>query len=268
MLIALGIIVLVCSSAYRSNDDSYYNSHNGWKIAVAVFAFVLAIIIFCMFFFYSAELRLQGIFLEYARRFLHDWMAVYAYIPLFMFFTAGLIALFMFQHLAFSSKGVANSDLWDFSNPGALGVLNIIEFIWAFQFLRDACNCCLTQSTSASPVAPPTGTGTPTRPSAPALSPDSSPDTGVASLQAPSSTVSSKSPLFSSNSSPATPAPAAENWETPAKTNAAAASSSTSSEPMPTATSTFQVNPSATLPASATTSASTPETSLWADSTP
>jgi len=101
-----------------------------------------------MFCFYSAQLRLQGIFLEYARRFLHDWMAVYAYIPLFMLFLAGLIALFMFQHLAFSSKGVSNSDLWDFSNPGVLGVLNIIEFIWAFQFLRDACILSSTQLTS------------------------------------------------------------------------------------------------------------------------
>lgn len=73
-------------------------------------------------------------------------MAVYAYIPLFIAFLAGLIALFMFQHLAFSSKGVSSPDLWNFANPGALGILNIIEFIWAFQFLRDAFNFCVSGS--------------------------------------------------------------------------------------------------------------------------
>ena len=88
---------------------------------------------------YPAEIRLQGIFLEYGNSFLTDWTKVFAYIPLFILALAGLIALFMFQHLAFSSRGVANADFWNFANPGFLGVLNVLEFIWAFQFLRDAC---------------------------------------------------------------------------------------------------------------------------------
>jgi hypothetical protein len=122
---------------------SYFNNHGTWKIIIAVVCFLLAIIIFSMFWFYSNELRLQGIFLDYACRFLHDASGTFAYIPLFLLLTAGLIALFVFQHLAFSSKGTKNSNYWDFSNPGFLGILNIIEFIWGFQFLRDACTSSL-----------------------------------------------------------------------------------------------------------------------------
>ena len=120
-------------------QQSFYSHYPGWKIVIAIICFLLAILCLCMMFFYKTELQLQGIFLEYAKRFLLDWIAVYAYIPLFVLFMAGLVALFMFQHLAYSSKGVANSDFWNFANPGVLGVFNILEFIWAFQFLRDAC---------------------------------------------------------------------------------------------------------------------------------
>ncbi|MCB0368407.1 MAG: hypothetical protein KDD45_02950 [Bdellovibrionales bacterium] len=102
------------------------------------------IIVIVMGWVYRNEVRLQGMFLEWARMFLHDWIAVYAYIPLFMLLMAGLIALTMFQHLAFSSHYSYGTDLWNFTNPGVLGVLNILEFIWAFQFLRDACNTSFT----------------------------------------------------------------------------------------------------------------------------
>jgi len=63
-LIALGVVVLVVSS-------NFFNNNNGWKLAVAIVSFVLALIIICMFWFYTNELRLQGIYLDYARRFLH-----------------------------------------------------------------------------------------------------------------------------------------------------------------------------------------------------
>ena len=123
--------------SYPRNEDCvnlfihrFFNSNGGWKITVAVFSFLLAILIVCMLLFYGGEMRLQGIFLNYGKLFLHDWTSVYAYIPLFMLLLAGMIALFMFQHLAYSSRGVANSDFWNFANPGFLGVLNILEFIW------------------------------------------------------------------------------------------------------------------------------------------
>jgi hypothetical protein len=56
--------------------------------------------------------------------------------------------LIIFQQLAFSSKANSDSNYWNFSNPGVLGIFNIIEFIWGFQFLRDACKYVFTQSTS------------------------------------------------------------------------------------------------------------------------
>jgi hypothetical protein len=164
----------------------YFNSNNGWRIAVAVFSFVLALILLVMCFVYKGEIALQGIFLEYAKTFLHDWSGVYAYIPLFILLEAGFIALFMFQHLAFSSsQGTYNSDFWNFTNPGVLGIFNILEFIWGFQFLRDACTHSSTQSTSASLAAPPIGTGTPATPGSLPRPPDSSPATGAASWPAP-----------------------------------------------------------------------------------
>jgi len=93
-----------------------------------------------MFWFYSNALRIQGIFLDYARIFLHQVSGTFAYIFIFLIFLTGFIALITFQHVAFSSKSNSNSNFWDFTNPGLLGVFNILEFIWGFQFLRDACN--------------------------------------------------------------------------------------------------------------------------------
>ena len=84
-----------------------------------------------------------------------------------MLMMAGLICLFMFQHIAFSTRLTNNTDFWNFSAPGALGVFNILEFIWAFQFLRDACNSILIQSTSVLLVAPLTGTGAPIKQNVP-----------------------------------------------------------------------------------------------------
>ena len=87
-------------------------------------------------------MRLQAIFLEYAKRFFVENYYVLIYVPIFMLLTVGLIALCLFQHCAFSSKTHANTNFLDFSNPKLLGWLNIAEFIWGLQFLRDSSNCC------------------------------------------------------------------------------------------------------------------------------
>jgi hypothetical protein len=104
-----------------------------------VVVFGLAVIVISMAVFYHNALRLQGIFLDYSRRFIVEKVSTFIYIPIFMILTAGLFALFCFQHCAFSSKSHNNNNFYDFSNPGFLGWLNIIEFIWGLQFLRDAC---------------------------------------------------------------------------------------------------------------------------------
>lgn len=105
--------------------------------------FGLALIIIAMGVLYRNSLKLQGIFLDYSRRFLVEKIWVFAYIPIFMILTALAFALFIFQHSAFSAKSHANSNFYDFSNPGFLGWLNIIEFLWILQFFRDACNSSL-----------------------------------------------------------------------------------------------------------------------------
>jgi hypothetical protein len=76
--------------------------------------------------FYNNSLKLQGLFLEYAVRFLQECASTFLYIPLFFVFLAGLIALFVFQHLAFSSKWVTAGTYWNWAGPGFLGVLNIL----------------------------------------------------------------------------------------------------------------------------------------------
>ena len=128
-------------------------------MGVAVTCFVLAIILFSMFFFYSNALRIQSIFLDYARFFLHEIRGTFAYIFIYLICLAGFIALITFQHVAFSSKSNRNNNFWDLTNPGLLGIFNILEFIWGLQFLRDACKINTIQSTSVFLEQLPTGTG-------------------------------------------------------------------------------------------------------------
>lgn len=82
--------------------------------------------------------------LDYARRFLSENPYTFLYIPVYLLFTLGLIALFVFQHCAFSSRGTTSMSFFNWANPGFWGILNILEFIWAFQFLRDSCKFELT----------------------------------------------------------------------------------------------------------------------------
>lgn len=115
-------------------------SNLGVKILLLVIVVGLALIVIVMAVFYRHALRLQGIFLDYSRRFLAEKVGVFAYIPVFMLLTLGLFALFLFQHAGFSSKRHTSSNFFNFGNPGILGWLNIIELLWGLQFLRDACN--------------------------------------------------------------------------------------------------------------------------------
>lgn len=138
VLLTIAVLALVTNSRYDISEYSYFNSLF-WKILIAVIALGLMVIIICMACLYQNSLRLQGIFLDYARRFNLDVPFGYLYILIFLVLTVGLFALFIFQHCAFSSKVHSNGNFFDFSNPGFLGVLNILELIWGLQFLRDAC---------------------------------------------------------------------------------------------------------------------------------
>lgn len=77
--------------------------------------------------------------LEYAKRFFTERPINFFYIPVFILFAIGLIALFVWQHCCFSSSSATNNNFFDFNNSGFWEIMNILEFIWGFRFLRDAC---------------------------------------------------------------------------------------------------------------------------------
>lgn len=79
-------------------------------------------------------------------RFLFENSYNFLYILLFLVLFCGLIVLFLFQHLGFSNIAHSDSNFFNFVNPGFLGVLNIVEFLWGLQFLRDACTRVAIQS--------------------------------------------------------------------------------------------------------------------------
>lgn len=60
-----------------------------------------------------------------------------------MLLATGLVALITWQHSAFASKFGSSKNFFNFNNFGFWEILNILEFIWAFQFLRDAFNFCV-----------------------------------------------------------------------------------------------------------------------------
>lgn len=83
--------------------------------------------------------------MHHANIFLKETPAVFAYIPLFLILTAGLVVLFVWQYVAFgtfSDPYLKNPNDFYFSSGMsiALEILNLIELIWGLQFLRDACN--------------------------------------------------------------------------------------------------------------------------------
>jgi hypothetical protein len=78
---------------------------------------------------------------------------------LFLVLFCGLVVLLLFQHLGFSNMGHADNNFFNFLNPGLLGVLNVLEFLWGLQFLRDACKNRPTQSHSSPRAMRSSGTG-------------------------------------------------------------------------------------------------------------
>jgi len=114
----------------------WWTGGNSIKIITAVVCFLLAILLLVMICMYSSEVKFQGIMLEYAVRFLNENPFTFSYIPLYLIFTAGLFALILWQAACFSSSWGKLS----FLSGGVWGVLNILEFIWGLQFLRDSCN--------------------------------------------------------------------------------------------------------------------------------
>jgi hypothetical protein len=76
-----------------------------------------------------------------------------AYIALFTILSVGLVALVIWQYIAFGTSNppyLKPGDLFFTSGQNLLlQFLNVIEFIWGIQFLRDSCNLYHIQSTTS-----------------------------------------------------------------------------------------------------------------------
>lgn len=96
-LIAAGIILLVDNAAGWEN-------YGAWRIIIGVFLLIFGIIFFITMFLYKRRIRITGVFLSYAARFLTQKPINFVFIPIFIAMILGLIVLCLFQYLAFSSN--------------------------------------------------------------------------------------------------------------------------------------------------------------------
>lgn len=113
-----------------------------WSIIFGVLLIILALVLIVMLCMYSNEIKFQGYMLEYAAKFLNQNPHTFIYIPVFILLHVGLVALALWQHSCFSSFYMGSGNFWKLTSSGILDILNILEYIWGLQFLRDACNFC------------------------------------------------------------------------------------------------------------------------------
>ena len=116
-----------------------FANHNWSRYVIAGVAVLAIVVLVCYLLLYGNELRFQGLMLKLGTSFLAEKWTVFLFIPLFLLFSAGLVALIFFQQVAFSLRWSRNNNLFDLSNPGVFGILNIIELLWGVRFLKDAC---------------------------------------------------------------------------------------------------------------------------------
>ena len=135
-LITIGVLLLVQENGYFLFLFRFWRWGHWLKIVTAIFCFLLAIILIVMIVMYSNEIKFQGLMLDYARRFLNQNPSIFAYIPLYMILTLGLVALILWQQACFTSHfGYKENPMF----TGLWGFLNVLEFMWGLQFLRDSC---------------------------------------------------------------------------------------------------------------------------------
>lgn len=119
----------------------FWDNNVALKILAAIICFILFIILVVMIAMYYNEVKFQGLFLQYSVRFLNENPLIFLYIPVFIILTFGLVVLILWQNAAFRSSSVDNTDKNLFYRLGCnfWSILNVFEFIWGLQFLRDAC---------------------------------------------------------------------------------------------------------------------------------
>ncbi len=134
-------IVLLLTFAIFSFATSIVSSLLGgaWGIVFGILLIILALILTVMLCMYSNEIKFQGLMLEYAVKFLNQNPHAFVYIPVFFLLHIGLAALIIWQHSCFSSFYMGSGNFWKVTSSGIFDILNILEYIWGLQFLRDAC---------------------------------------------------------------------------------------------------------------------------------
>lgn len=92
-------------------------------------------------------IKISGIFLDYSTRMLRQNWFLLAMVLLFLLLSFGLVALTIFEYLAFSSRPapiLEKDDIYWNAQPVNFGIiLVLVQFIWGLSFLRDACTACL-----------------------------------------------------------------------------------------------------------------------------
>src|SRR5947208_7575921 len=94
----------------------------------------------------SKDIQLCIIFLNKAYSCLSDFKGLVLLIPLFLILMLGLIILFGFQLLAYWSNSKLNNypneiyDVPEGTFSYVTTIINFIELIWGFSFLKECCN--------------------------------------------------------------------------------------------------------------------------------
>ena len=136
-LLALGLIFII-------DNPSGWQNYGPLKYIIAGLLLFFGLLFFVTQFCYLKRVKLTGIFLSYAAKFLIQKPANFVFIPIFMLLFLGLIVLCLFQYLAFSSHDDPYKKDGDIYLQGSrntiLTILTIVQFIWGAQFLKDTCN--------------------------------------------------------------------------------------------------------------------------------
>lgn len=145
LLIAFGILLLV-------DNPKGWQGKQVWRIIIGILLILFALFCVVLLCIYKRRIKITGVLLHYAASFIRQKAINVIFIPIFLLLTVGLIVLCMFQYLAYSSNAdpVKQDDdiyLKNWAHP-LLTILNIIEFIWGMQFLKDSCKYHLIQSIS------------------------------------------------------------------------------------------------------------------------
>jgi hypothetical protein len=101
-LIAAAIILLVQPIKLLSSTG------NTWNIIIGIALIIVAVSILIFYFCYQREIKLSSIFMYYANQFLKENFALFAYIPLFLVFSFGLVVLCIWQYVAFGTISTPN----------------------------------------------------------------------------------------------------------------------------------------------------------------